>query len=223
MTENASGGAPKPLYIDGDKYSNLSAPEEYEATLTAYTYPDEFEPCDGTAIARPGLLATRQKRMPFGLSYRTRVGNDLTTDANYKIHLVYNAMAAPSNRAYKSIGENADAVDFSWKITATPPPSPGYKRTAHVILDSETMSPQVLSAAEDILYGTDSTLSRLPSLVELIDLVDTNATLTVVDHGDGTFSVTAPMSMLKNIDSSTFQLNSGVTIVDSNTYSVSSP
>ena len=224
VTENSSGGVAKPLYLDGDKFSNLATPEEYDATLTAYTYPDEFEVCDGTVAARSGVLVTRQKRKPFGLSYRTLVGNDITPDFGYKIHLIYNVTAAPSTHSYKSTGQNVDVNDFNWKLTSLPPVTPGYKRTAHVILDSTDLTPEVLAYAEGILYGTDTTLPRLPSLIELVDLVDTDATLVVVDNGDGTFTVTAPMASLIMVTPSVAQITwSTATPIDANTYSISSP
>lgn len=223
VSESSSGGNQTPYYLDGDKYLNLSSPEEYEASLTAYTYPDEFMACDGTAAVRQGLLATRQKRKPFGLSYRTKVGSDLNEDLAYKIHIVYNVTAAPASRSYKSMGGGVDPNDFNWKLTAVPAVTAGYRKTAHIILDSRTMDPVVLSAAEDILYGTDSTLSRLPSFAELVDLIDTNATLTVVDNGDGTFTVTAPMSDLAMIDSSNFEITWPTVSVSGDTFTVSSP
>jgi hypothetical protein len=224
VIENSSGGAVKPLYLDGEKFSNLASSEEYDANLSAYTYPDEFEICDGTASVRPGLLVTRQKRKSFGLSYRTRVGNALSSDLGYRIHIVYNATASPSVHTYKTIGDTVSANDFNWKLSALPPVTQGYKRTSHIILDSRYLTPEVLSAVEDILYGTDSTLSRLLSFAELVDLIDTNATLTVVDNGDGTFTITAPMSVLGMVSPSNFSVSGPtVNLIDSTHYSVSSP
>lgn len=206
VTENVVGGAPKPYYIDGEKFSNLATREEYSATLTAYTYPDEFEACDGLASVRPGFLATAQTRQQFGLTYRTMVGNDIDPNAGYKIHLVYNVLASPSSKAYKSINNQQNPDDFSWSLTAIPPVISGFKRTAHFIVDSRNVDSTVLTGIEGILYGTDTTAPRLPSVSEIIDLVDTGNHLTIVDHGDGTFTMTAPDADLVMLDIGNFQI-----------------
>jgi hypothetical protein len=222
VVENISGGAARPLYVDGDKYSNLSTPEEYDAQLSAYTYPDEFEVCDGNAIVRSGFLATRQKRQPFSLSYRTFIGNDLTGSLGYRIHLVYNVLASPSIRSYKTDTTTVSANDFSWHLTALPPATSGYNRTAHYILDSRELSEPVLTYMEQALYGTDVTPPRLPSFTEIISAVDSNGGLTVTDNGDGTFTMTAPDGALFMLDSNTAQLTwSSAVYIDADTYTVS--
>jgi hypothetical protein len=205
ITENSTGGVAKPYYIDGEKYSNNASREEYSATITAYTYPDEFAACDGTASIRPGLLITKQSRVSFGLSYRTMVGSDLAQD-EYKIHLVYGAYAAPSSRAFKTISNSVAPDDFSWAITTLPPVTTGYRRSSHFIIDSRQLDAPTLSGIEDILYGTDAAPARMPTISELIDLIDTGNVLTVVDHGDGTFTLTAPEADLFMLDDSLFQL-----------------
>jgi hypothetical protein len=221
VTESVSGGVAKPFYIDGEKYLNFTSREEFQGTLSAYTYPDEFAQCDGISSVRPGVLATKQKRKSFGLSYRTLIGNDQTDGLAYKIHLLYNVTASPSNKSYKSLNSASEIEDFSWSLTALPPIYAGYKRTAHVILDSRDIA--FLSAFEDIIYGDASNSARLPSLTEVVDLIDTNDTLTVVDLGGGVFTLTAPMAELYMLDASTFQVTwPTVTFVDANTYSASS-
>lgn len=223
VTENTSGGVAKPFYVDGEKYLNTASREEFQATLTAYTYPDEFAQCDGISSIRPGVLATKQRRKPFGLSYRTKIGNDQTDDFAYKIHIIYNALASPSSKAYRSNGDSISVEDFSWTLTATPPVYSGYRRTSHVVLDSRTFNPTFLSVIEDMLYGTVSDVPRLPSLLEIVDLIDTNNTLVVIDNGDGTYTMTAPMHELFLTDALTFQLTwPTAVIVDANTYTVSS-
>lgn len=206
VTENSTGGVAQPYYVDGQKYSNTATREDYAATLTAYTYPDEFAACDGNASIRPGLLITKQKRKSFGLTYRTMVGNDLTSDGAYKIHLLYNAFAAPSNRAHKSISSSVTPDDFSWAITTLPVVVAGYRASPHFVIDSREIDPQTLSGIEDVLYGNESASPRLLSMTELIDLIDSGNTLTVVDNGDGTFTMTAPISDLFMLDESLFQL-----------------
>jgi hypothetical protein len=206
ITENVTGGTAKPYYIDGEKYLNVASREEYSSTLTAYTYPDEFEVCDGTSAVRPGFLATAQSRQTFGLSYRTMVGNDMTATAGYKIHIVYGALASPSSKAYKTISTGQDPDDFSWELTSLPPAISGFTRTSHFIVDSRNIDPTTLGGIEDILYGSDSTAPRLPDISEIIDLIDTGDHLTVTDNGDGTFSMSAPVADLVMLDIGNFQI-----------------
>ena len=169
VSESPSGGDPKPFYIDGVKYLNLASVEEFEATIVAYYSPPEFAPCDGITSIQNGLFVTQQPRKSFGLSYRSKIGNDLEgSDHAYKIHLVYNALAAPTNRSNTTIGNSNNLDAFSWSITTLAPDITGYKRTAHLVIDSRTTEPSILSTVEDILYGSESTSARLPDPDELI-------------------------------------------------------
>ncbi|MDB5716248.1 MAG: hypothetical protein JWO15_3645 [Sphingomonadales bacterium] len=169
VTENPDGGDPTPFYIDGVKYLNEPSSEEFQATLEAFTYPDEFLECDGTMSVVNGLSATQQKRKSFGLSYRTQVGNDVDgTDHGYKIHLVYNALAAPSSVAHAAIGDSVSPDNFSWQITTKPLPVPGFKRTSHFVIDSRETPKTVLTRIEEILYGSTAEGARLPTIPELV-------------------------------------------------------
>jgi hypothetical protein len=169
VAESPSGGDAKPYYLDGVKYLNLSAAEEFEATINAFYSPREFAACDGMSQIHNGLLATQQPRQSFGLSYRTLLGNDTDgSEFGYKIHLVYNALAAPASKTSTTIGSSADPTDFSWDITTLPPPITGYKPTAHLIIDSSTTDPAVLLEVENIIYGSVSTSARQPSPDELV-------------------------------------------------------
>jgi hypothetical protein len=206
VTETATGGAAKPYYIDGEKYLNVASREEYQATLTAYTYPEEFSECDGSVQIRPGLLATKQQRKSFDLSYRTLIGNDQTVAAGYKIHLIYGVLASPSARVYKSTSNSVDPDDFSWTLTSLPPAISGYKRTSHFIIDSRFIDPDTLSGIEDILYGNDETASRIPDVSEIMDLIDSGDHLTVTILSGGKFSMTAPIADLVMLDIGTFQV-----------------
>lgn len=171
VTESPSGGEPVPYYVDGVKYLNIAAAEEYEATISAFASPREFYQCDGTLSIRNGLYVTQQPRRSFGLCYRTLLGNDIDgVDYGYKLHLVYNALAAPSERNNATIADSSEPITLSWKISTTPPFISEYKPTAHMVIDSRTTDPVVLQTVEDILYGTDDVLSRLPSPNELIEL-----------------------------------------------------
>lgn len=169
VSETPDGGESKPYYLDGVKYLNVSSSEEYAATITAYHYPREFSVCDGQKHIQNGLIATQQLRQSFGLSYRTRIGNDVVgADFSYKIHLVYNALAEPAARQNSTLGSSADPSSFSWVISTKPPEITGYKPTAHLVIDTRYTNPDILDEVEDILYGTEMDLARLPDPDELI-------------------------------------------------------
>lgn len=171
VSENPSGGEPTALYADNIKYLNLISAEEFGATLEAYMYPDEFAECDGSAAIADGVTIGQQKRVPFGLSYVTKIGNDEDgSDHGYKIHLIYGATAKPSEKAYETINDSPDGVTFSWEISTTPVNVPGFKPTASVTIDSTKTDAAKLKELEDILYGTADAEPRLPLPEELIDL-----------------------------------------------------
>lgn len=183
VNESTAGGEPRPYYVDGFKYMNLAAAEEFEATIEAFSAPPEFAPCDGVNTMYSGLLITNQPRRPFGFSYRTRVGNDVDgADHGYKIHLVYNALAAPSERAYSTLSDQAEAPTRSWKLTTMAPKIYGHRPTAHFVIDSRTSPSDVLAAFEDLLYGTDITTPTLPTVPELLALFN----LAAYDGGNPT-------------------------------------
>lgn len=223
IVEKPSGGSQRAFYIDGVKYLNIPSADEFEATINAFTYPDEFAHCEGTTRIHSGLFVTQQPKKSFGLSYRTKIGNSLTSDYGYKIHIVYNAIASTSQRTYKTLNDLADPTDFSWDITTRPPAMTGYKSTAHLIVDSRYTNPATISAVEDILYGTDSYAARLPSLAELVDIFEANSILSVKDHGDGTFTVSGPVEALQMLDSNTFKITwPSAVVIDDNSYTISS-
>ena len=183
VSESPTGGETTPFYLDGVKINRRFSSEEFEATLEAYTYPDEFGVCDGTQAVANGLFATQQRRKSFGLSYRSRVGNDIDgSDHGYKIHLVYKASAAPSPRNNATMGDTVQPFNFSWKITARPPKVRGFRRTAHFVIDSRETPKSVLAKIEDVLYGTETEPARLPSVPELIYIFE-SATATYFDAG----------------------------------------
>lgn len=223
VSENPTGGEAKPFYIDGVKYLNRSAREEFEATLTAFTYPDEFEACNGNVEPRSGMFLSQQRRKSFGLSYRTMIGNDQTESHGYKIHIVYNALAAPSERSNESFKDTTDPNDFSWRITTKPPAMSGYRPTSHVVIDSRSTDPSVLSLIEDTLYGTDVDAARLPTFTELVAIFDTVASLVIIDNGDGTWTATAPFDVIRMIDVDIFEITAPTAVfIDSDTYTISS-
>lgn len=163
ITESPSGAESTPLYADDIKYLDLRSTEEFGATIEAYTYPDEFAACDGSASLADGVSIGQQARKMFGLCYRTTVGNDTDgTDHGYKLHLIYGATASPSEKAYETINDSPEAITFSWEITTTPVSVTGFKPTASITIDSTKADPTCLAALEDKLYGGESTEPTLP-------------------------------------------------------------
>lgn len=159
VTESPSGAEATALYADDIKYLSLISAEEFGATIEAYTYPEEFGECDGSAAIATGVYVGQQKRKTFGLSYRTVLGNDVdNNDYGYKLHLIYGALAAPSEKGYSTINDSPDAITFSWEVTTTPVNVAGFKPTASVTIDSTKADPEKLKELEAILYGTDHTL-----------------------------------------------------------------
>ena len=163
VTESPSGAEATPLYADDIKYLNLLSTEEFGATIEAYTYPDEFAECDGSASLATGVMIGQQPRKAFGLCYRTTIGNDTEgNDHGYKLHIIYGALAAPSEKAYATINDSPEAITFSWEVTTTPVNVTGAKPTASITIDSTKATPEKLTALEKILYGDVEVEARLP-------------------------------------------------------------
>ena len=163
VTESPSGAEATALYADDIKYLNLLSNEEFGATIEAYTYPDEFAECDGSAELATGVMIGQQKRKIFGLCYRTTIGNDVEgNDYGYKLHLVYGCLAAPSEKGYSTINDNPDAITFSWEVSTTPVNVEGFKPTSQITIDSTKADPTKLAALEAILYGSAETEAKLP-------------------------------------------------------------
>ena len=176
VAENPSGAESNPVYADNIKYLNIISAEEFGATIEAYTYPDEFMECDGSAQVVAGVNIGQQARKTFGISYRTRVGNDVAGDnLGYKIHVIYNCQAAPSGKTYSTVNESPEAITFSWEVTTTPVPVEGFRPTATVVIDSTKISASTLQKVEDALYGTVSAEAQLPSIENLLALVNEGA------------------------------------------------
>ena len=158
VTESPSGAEPTALYADDIKYLNLMSNEEFGATIEAYTYPDEFAECDGSASLTEGVYIGQQARKTFGLCYRTTLGNDSKgNDYGYKLHIIYGAMASPSEKAYSTINDSPDAITFSWELSTTPVAVANFKPTASLTIDSTKVDPEKLASLEEILYGKDGT------------------------------------------------------------------
>lgn len=172
VTESPSGAEATPLYADNIKYLELQSAEEFGATIEAYTYPDEFGECDGTASIGQGIIIGQQSRKIFGLSYKTVVGNDVkNNDYGYKLHLIYGAKAAPSEKAYSTINDSPEAITFSWEVTTTPVPVANHKPTSTLVIDSTKVGEGVMKKIEDVLYGTEEAEPRLPLPDEVLTII----------------------------------------------------
>lgn len=181
VTESPSGAEPNPLYADDSKYITLMSAEEFGASIEAYTYPDEFAACDGSADIDTGISIGQQARKAFGLCYRTSIGNDVDGESHgYKLHIVYGALASPSEKAYQTINDSPEAITFSWDISTTPVPVTGFKPTASLIIDSTKVTAPNMAILEEILYGKDATTDPVaPAVVARLPLPDEIMTLIV--------------------------------------------
>lgn len=172
VTESPSGAEATALYADDTKYLNLISAEEFGATIEAYTYPDEFAECDGSATLAAGVTIGQQPRKTFGMSYRTVYGNDVNNESyGYKLHLIYGAVAAPSEKAYATINDSPEAITFSWEVKTTPVNVTGHKPTASLTIDSTKVDKAKLTKIEEILYGKDEIEARLPLPDEIIQIL----------------------------------------------------
>jgi hypothetical protein len=213
VTENATV-EPARSYVDGVPYRTQKTRASFAAVLQAFFSPREFEEYDGSY--------GQQRRKAFGLSYRTLIGNDISADHGYLIHLVYNALAEPSPVNNPTLSKDGlDASPFSWKLSTKPVPIPGAKPAAHLIIDSTIANPAALMALEIILYGSDTTEPRMPTVDELLALFEQFATLVIVDHGDGTWSAIGPDEIVYMLDDTSFAIDwVSAVYLDADTYQV---
>ena len=213
VTESPSGAEATPQYADNMKYLNLLSAEDFGGTIEAFTYPDEFGQCDGTAEPAPGVFVGQQNRRTFGFSYRTKVGNDVeAADFGYKIHLIYGALAAPSEKAYTTVNDSPEAMPLSWEISTTPVDIPGvnpvtgkpFKPSASLTIDSTKVDADSLAALEDILYGTEGADPRLPLPAEVFaifagDLVAVETQAPAYDAGTDIITIPAVAGVVYSI------------------------
>ena len=175
VTESPSGAEATPLYADDIKYLNLMSNEEFGCTIEAYTYPDEFAECDGSASLVDGVYIGQQARKTFGFCYRTVLGNDTeNNDHGYKLHLIYGCLAAPSEKSYATINDSPEAITFSWEVSTTPVNVTGHKPTACITIDSTKVDPTKLATLEAKLYGAESTEAMLPLPDEIAQIFNTS-------------------------------------------------
>lgn len=174
VTESPSGAEPTALYANNGKYLNLMSVEEFGFSIEAYTYPEEFAECNGEKTMAPGVSIGQQKRATFGLSYRSIIGNDTDGDAHgYTLHLVYGALASPSERAHNTVNDNPEAATMSWDCKTTPVTVSGFQPTSHIMIDSTKVNPEKLAALEAKLYGGSDTEATLPLPDEVATIIGT--------------------------------------------------
>ena len=176
VSEKPTGGEATEIYADNTKYLNLMSAEKFEASVEAYTYPNEFGECDGSAEIADGVVIGQQTRKVFGMSYKTILGNDTEGESHgYKIHLIYGAQASPSEKAYTSVNDSPEAIAFSWELKTTPVTVTGFKPTASLTIDSTKVDPDKLKELEDLLYGTENKEASLPLPDAIVTLVGKKA------------------------------------------------
>lgn len=191
ISENSSGGSVREYYQDGVKYLGLPPREEFSASINAYTSPPEFAACDGSGNAGGGMFVLQQPRKPFGLSYRTLIGNDLDgSKYGYKLHFIYNALADPSQQDHNTLGAQVEPGTFTWNITATPIAFGSFRATSHYVVDSRYADPTQLAILEEIMYGGEGTLARLPLPAEIYLILNGSSgdDIIVIDNGDQTWT-----------------------------------
>lgn len=186
ITQNPSGAESTALYADNIKYVDLRSAEDFGMTIEAYTYPDEWAECDGSKEVSPGVYAGQQSRRSFGFSYRSLIGNDTELDQHgYKLHLIYNGTAAPSEKSYQTVNDSPSAITFSWEVKTTPIAIEGYKPTAELSIDSTKVDAAKLQQLEDVLYGTASEDASLPTPDEVVAIFAGSGTDSPsTDNGD---------------------------------------
>lgn len=224
VEEKPQGGKVQSYFVDGDLYLNLATSQYYQATLSAFTYPDEFEAFDGTLNVVGGISITHQPRRYFGLSYRTKVGKEGDVDFGYKIHLIYNAVAIQKPRNFESTAQLGSPMLFKWDITAVPPPIEGFKPSAHIVIDTtKIQDPLILEAIENILYGDETKDAALPLPNELIAFGEVWPNIVITDNGDGTWTATGPSEVIYMTSDTEFTIEQvDTTVVDSDTIQIHS-
>lgn len=172
ITESPSGAEATPLFADNIKYLNLVSAEDFGCTIEAYTYPDEFMACDGSATVTEGMTIGQQARTVFGLCYRTVLGNDVASNGyGYKLHIIYGCLASPSEKSYTTVNDSPEAITFSWEVKSTPVNVTGFKPTASVVIDSTKVDAAKLADLEDVLYGSEDTEASLPMPDEIVAIL----------------------------------------------------
>lgn len=211
-------------YLDGVKYLERLIPGDFAGSLSAMTYPEEFNEVLGNKPVHPGLYYHDQRPKMFNLCYRTLIGNDAEELRHgYRLHLLYNVVASPAARAYRSVGEQVEGGEFTWALSSTPPIPTGHLPTTHISIDSTETTPERMAALERLLYGTETSDPRMPYPDEFAQLFEMYNSLVIVDNGDGTWTASdLTDSYIDMLDEETFEIsNADATFIDADTYTIS--
>ena len=222
--EEESESELKSFWLDGVKYLETLLPGDFTGTLTAFTYPDEFDQVNGLASISAGFSLYNQPAKSFNLAYRTIIGDDVDAERGYKIHILYNVIANPDSQTFETYTDSGvQPVEFSWALSGTPSKIPGYRPTVHISIDSTKTPPDLMNILEDILYGTDISEPYLPPIIEMAEYFGYLGSLIIVDHGDGTWSAIDGLdTYVDMLDSTTFQIeDADATYLDPETYEIS--
>lgn len=221
VNESAQGNESSPVYFDGVKYGDVAVAGDFSATISAYTYPDEFLQFEGVIGVGNGLFVANQNQPRFGLCYRTRVGNDEDQEEAYKIHLVYNLTATPASKNYQSVGGQNDPLEFEWSVTSMPSETPGLRPSSHLIFDTRQMGARLIEDVENTLYGSPVIGPRQPPLAFFVNYIHDWVIMRITDNTDGTWTATGPDEMIAMLDATTFQiLQANAVYLDADTYRI---
>lgn len=223
--EETSNSELKSFYFDGVKYLDNIIPGDFSGKLKAFTYPEEFDAVNGIVDVAPGLSYYDQPVKSFDLSYQTKLGSDMEgTDYGYKIHLLYNLVAVPDTFAFETLKETVSPIEFGWALSGTPPMIKMNRPTVHISIDSTDTPTEILEVLEDVLYGTEDSDARLPSITEIAEFFGYRGGLLIIDNGDGTWSaVDESNSYITMLNDTTFQIDGAdATYLDATTYTISS-
>lgn len=222
--KEANDDSVEPLYFDGLKYAELVTLGDFKGVMTAFTYPDEFLLYEGMDVRKNGFFLANQPKSRFGLSYRTEINSDNGAQSGYKIHLIYNLIAIPSDKTYQTMSLDTDPIDFEWDISAIPEQIDRFRPTAHVVIDSRKLDPIMLSDIENLLYGTAETDAMLPDLNGLVTFVQKWGRFIVTDNGDGTWTATTPLEgIITMLDETTFEITADEAVfLDAESYTLTS-
>jgi hypothetical protein len=215
------------LYFDGFKYADLVTLGDFEGKMKAFTYPDEFLAYEGVWEAEPGFFLAHQPKTRFGLSYRTEINNDIGQSVGYKIHLLYNLLAIPTDTTYETLSLDNEPFEFEWNISAIPEEVDNFRPTGYVMIDSRKIDPFLLADLEDLLYGDTENDAKLPDLKGLVSFVMKWGRLIITDNGDGTWTATSPLEgVIEMVSATEFEITSDTAVyIDSptnETYEISS-
>jgi hypothetical protein len=219
----ASNNDSSAVYYDGRKISDMISLGDFSGSLRAFTYPDEFLPIEGLAQFQPGVYLGEQRPQTFGLSYRSKVGNDVDPDAGHKLHVLYNLTAKPKDKNYATITDSLSAEEFEWDLSGVPEEVQGFAPAARIILDTTKVDPTILADVEEVLYGTSGTDASLIPMHDLLTMIGFPNLLAVeiVDNGDGTWTAIGD-TVVDNGDGSFTITNANAVVLDADTYRISS-